>query len=58
MLVLPCCNLVCDIVPFFSEKSAILSAKIAKTSFLAFLSVFRGTSLSALCISHSTCKHN
>ena len=57
MLVLPCCNLVCAFAPVFSEKSAFLSAKVAKTSFLAFLSVFLVTSSNALCINHSTSKN-
>ena len=55
MLVLPCCNLVSAFAPVFSEKRAFLSAKVAKTSFLAFLSVFFGTSSSALSIHRSTC---
>ena len=57
MLVLPFFNLVCAFAFVFSEKSAFMSAKVAKTSFLAFLSVFIGTSTSALCISHSTRKN-
>ena len=48
MLVSPCCNLVCAFATVFSEKSPILGAKVAKTSILAFLSVFLGTSLGAL----------
>ena len=57
MLVLPCCNLMCAFAAVFSEKSSILGAKVSKTSFLAFLSVFRGTSASALGISHNSCKN-
>ena len=56
MLVSPCFNLVCAFAPVLSEKSAFLCAKVAKTSFLAFLKFFLGTSSSALCIIHSTCK--
>ena len=54
MLVFPCCNLVCAFAAVFSEKCPILGAKVAKTSFLAFLSVFLGTSASALGISHNS----
>ena len=57
MLVCPCCNLVCAFAAVFSEKSPILRAKVAKTSFLAFLSVFLGTSASALDVSHKSCKN-
>ena len=56
MLVFPCCNLVCAFAAVFSEKSPILGAKVAKTLFLAFLSVFLGTSASALDVSHNSCK--
>ena len=56
-LVSPCCSSVCAFVPVFSEKSAIFSAKVAKTRFLAFLSTFLGTSASAQSISHSSCKN-
>ena len=56
MLVFPCCNVVCAFAAVFSEKSSILGAKVAKTSFLAFLSVFLGTRRSALGISHNSCK--
>ena len=57
IIILPCCNLVCAFAPVFNEKSAILSAKVAKTSFLAFLRVFIGTRASALCINPSPCKN-
>ena len=57
MLVFPCCNLVCAFAVIFSEKSPILGAKVAKTSFLAFLSVFLRTRASALGISHNSCKN-
>ena len=57
MLVFPCCHLVCAFAPIFSEKSPILGAKVAKTSFLEFLSVFLGTSASALDVSHNSCKN-
>ena len=40
MLVFYCCNLVCTFAAVFREKRATLSAKVSKTSFLAFLSVF------------------
>ena len=56
MLVFPCCNLVCAFAAVFSEKSPILGAKVAKTSILAFLSVFLGTSASARGISQNSCK--
>ena len=56
MLIFPCFNLVCAFAAVFSEKSPILGAKVAKTSFLAFLSVFLGTSASALGVSHNSCK--
>ena len=52
-----CCNLVCAFAAVFSEKSAILSAKVAKSSFLAFLSVFFGTSIRALGTNQSSCKN-
>ena len=55
-LVLPYCNSVCAFAAVFSEKSPILGAKVEKTSFLAFLSVFRGTSASAQNISQRSCK--
>ena len=57
MLVFPCCNLVCAFEAVFSEKIVILSAKVAKTSLLAILSVFLGTSASALGTNHSSCKN-
>ena len=57
MLVFPCCDLVCAFAAVFSEKSPILGAKVAKTSILAFLSVFLGTSASARGISHNSCKN-
>ena len=57
MLVFPCCNLVCAFAAVFSEKSPILGAKVAKTSLLAFLSVFLGTSASARGISHNSYKN-
>ena len=57
MLVSPCCNLLCAFAPVFSEKSAFLSAKVAKTSFLAFLSVFLGMSIGALDFCHRSCKN-
>ena len=56
-LVLPYCNSVCAFAAVFSEKSPILGAKVEKTSFLAFLSVFLGTSASAQSISYSSCKN-
>ena len=56
MLVFPCCNLVCAFAAVFKEKSAILSAKVAKTSLLPFLNVFLGTRASALGTNHSSCK--
>ena len=56
MLVFSCCNLVCAFAAVFSEKSPILGAKVAKTSILAFLSVFLGTSASARGISQNSCK--
>ena len=56
-LVLPYCNSVCAFAAVFSEKSPILGAKVEKTSFLAFFSVFRGTSASAQSISHRKCKN-
>ena len=56
-LVLPYCNSVCAFAAVFSEKSPILGAKVEKTSFLAFLSVFRGTRASAQIISHRSCKN-
>ena len=56
-LVLPYCNSVCAFAAVFSEKSPILGAKVEKTSFLAFLSVFLGTSASAQRISHRSCKN-
>ena len=40
MLSFFCCILVCAFAAVFSEKSPILGAKLAKTSFLAFLSGF------------------
>ena len=55
-LVLPYCNSVCAFAAVFSEKSPILGAKEEKTSFLAFFSVFRGTSAFAQSISHRSCK--
>ena len=56
-LVLPYCNSVCAFAAVFSEKSPILGAKVEKTSFWAFLSVFRGMSASAQRISHRSCKN-
>ena len=56
MLVFPFCNLVCAFAAVFSEKSPILGAKVVKTSFLAFLSVFLGTSASVPDVSHNSCK--
>ena len=56
-LVLPYCNSVCAFAAVFSEKSPILGAKVEKTSFLAFLSLFLGTSASAQRISHRSCKN-
>ena len=56
MLVFPCCKVVCAFAAVFSEKSPILCARVAKTSLLAFLSVFLGTSTSALGVSHNSCK--
>ena len=47
---------VCVFAAVFSEKSPILGAKVEKTLFLAFFSVFRGTSASAQSISHRSCK--
>ena len=55
-LVLPYCNSVCAFAAVFSEISPILGAKVEKTSFLAFLSVFRDTSASAQSVSHRSCK--
>ena len=56
-LVFPYCNSVCAFAAVFYEKSPILGAKVEKTSFLAFLSVFRDTSASAQSISHRKCKN-
>ena len=56
MLIFHCCNLVCAFATVFREKSPILGAKVAKTSILAFLSVFLGTSLGALDFYHRSCK--
>ena len=47
----------CAFATVFSEKSPILGAKVAKTSILAFLSVFLGTSLGALDFCHRSCKN-
>ena len=57
MLVFPFCNLVSAFAAVFSEKIAILGTKVAKTSILGFLSVFLGTSASALGVSHNSCKN-
>ena len=57
LLVFPCCNLVCAFAAVFNGKSPILGAKVAKTTFLAFLSFFLGTSASALVIRHNKCKN-
>ena len=47
----------CAFAAILSENCPILGAKVAKTSFLAFLSVFLGTSVTALGINYNSCKN-